>query len=65
MAEREYVLRSKDVARILDCSPDDVIELVRKKKRSATGAGRIWRYGHEDVDACRRGLKETKQCSVS
>ena len=56
MAESEYVLRSKDVAKILDCSPDDVIELVHKKKLRATKAGRIWRYSHEDVNAYGRGL---------
>jgi len=28
----EYLLRSKDVAHILDCSPNDVIELARRGK---------------------------------
>ncbi len=41
--------RSKDVAHILDCSPDDVIVLAKKGKLRAAKQGRFWRYRQEDV----------------
>ncbi len=41
--------RSKDVAHILDCSPDDVIVLAKKGKLRAIKQGRFWRYRHDDV----------------
>jgi excisionase family DNA binding protein len=42
-------LRSKDVAHMLDCSPDDVIELARKGKLEAYKVGRFWRFKQKDV----------------
>ncbi len=41
--------RSKDVAHILDCSPDDVIVLAKKGKLRAIKQGRFWRFRQEDV----------------
>jgi excisionase family DNA binding protein len=49
MAKKENLLRSKDVAHILDCSPDDVIELARRGKLRASKQGRFWRFKHTDV----------------
>ncbi len=49
MAKKENLLRSKDVAHILDCSPDDVIELARRGKLRASKQGRFWRFKHNDV----------------
>ncbi len=49
MAKREELLRSKDVAHVLDCSPDDVIELARSGKLKASKMGRFWRYRYTDV----------------
>ena len=49
MAKKETFLRSKDVAHILDCSPDDVILLARKGKLRALKQGRFWRYRNADV----------------
>ena len=49
MAKKESLLRSKDVAHILDCSPDDVIELARRGKLRASKQGRFWRFKHNDV----------------
>jgi hypothetical protein len=49
MAKKEKLLRSKDVAHILDCSPDDVILLARKGKLRALKQGRFWRYRYADV----------------
>jgi excisionase family DNA binding protein len=37
------------VAHILDCSPDDVIELARRGKLRASKQGRFWRFKHNDV----------------
>lgn len=45
----ETLLRSKDVAHILDCSPDDVIDLARRGKLRATKQGRFWRFRQTDV----------------
>jgi excisionase family DNA binding protein len=45
----EALLRSKDVAHILDCSPDDVIELARRGRLRATKQGRFWRFCQADV----------------
>jgi excisionase family DNA binding protein len=45
----EALLRSKDVAHILDCSPDDVIELARRGKLRASKQGRFWRFRQTDV----------------
>ena len=42
-------MRSKDVAHILDTSPDDVIELARKGKIKAYKVGRFWRFKIADV----------------
>ena len=49
MSKKENLLRSKDVAHILDCSPDDVIELARRGKLRATKQGRFWRFRYNDV----------------
>ena len=47
--QKEPLLKSTDVAHILDCSPDDVIELARKKKLKGTKEGRFWRFRLQDV----------------
>ena len=49
MADKQLFLRSKDVAHILDCSPDDVAELVRRGRLKAWKDGRIWKYREADV----------------
>jgi hypothetical protein len=41
MAKKEGLLRSKDVAHILDCSTDDVIDLARKGKLLGVKVGRF------------------------
>jgi excisionase family DNA binding protein len=56
MKEKETFLRSKDVAHILDCSPDDVILLARKGKLRALKQGRFWRYRNADVTAYKKRL---------
>jgi excisionase family DNA binding protein len=46
---KESLLKSKDAAHILDCSPDDVIDLARKGKLRAVKQGRFWRFRQSDV----------------
>ena len=60
MTRREKLLRSKDVAHILDCSPDDVIELARREKLKASKAGRFWRFRLSDVEAYKRTIRKGK-----
>jgi excisionase family DNA binding protein len=52
--EKGYDLRTKDVAHILDLSPDEVVELIHKKRLRAIKVGQIWRYSLEDVEAYKR-----------
>jgi len=58
MPSRKPLLRSKDVAHILDCSPDDVIELARRGKLKGTKTGRFWRFRLEDVLAYKKRQEE-------
>jgi excisionase family DNA binding protein len=51
MSNGKSLLRSKDVAHILDCSPDDVIELARRGKIRAEKQGRFWRFRERDITA--------------
>ena len=46
-----YVLRTKDVAHILDCSPDEVIDLASRRKIKAEKQGRFWRFRTRDIMA--------------
>ena len=57
MKPAEKLLRSKDVAWILDCSPDDVIVLANKGKLPATKQGRSWRFEETDVLTYKRWLE--------
>ena len=54
MTKKENLLRSKDVAHILDCSPDDVIDLARRGKLRAAKLGRFWRFRYADVMTFRK-----------
>ncbi len=47
--KKEPLLKSKDAAHILDCSPDDVIDLARKGKLRAVKQGRFWRFRESDI----------------
>ena len=47
-------LRSKDVAHILDCSPDEVAELAKAGKLKAEKRGRYWQFRRVDVMAYKR-----------
>jgi hypothetical protein len=58
-------LDSRDVAHILDMSPDDVIRLAKQNKIKAKKEGRLWRYHPQSVLAYQRKMKgrglETEQ----
>ena len=58
MAEEEKLLKSKDVAHILDCSPDDVHLLVHRGDLKGTKVGRFWRFRLEDVMEYKRKMEE-------
>jgi excisionase family DNA binding protein len=52
----EQRLRARDVAHILDCSPDDVYPLINMGKLKATKVGRLWKFKLEDVLECKEWL---------
>ena len=54
MTNQKNILRSKDVAHILDVSPDDVILLASKGRLKATKEGRFWRFRPAHVMAYKR-----------
>ena len=51
MDKERTFLNSKEVAQILDLSPDDIHVLVHRGELKAIKVGRIWRYRPEDVEA--------------
>jgi len=54
MGKKQQFLKSRDVAFILDMSPDDVVDLARKGKFKGIKQGRYWRFRLEDVEAYKR-----------
>ena len=55
----DAVLNSKEVAEILDLSPDTVNELARKSVLPAFKKGRQWRFRKRDITSCKRQLRGT------
>ena len=55
----DILLNSKEVAEILDCSPDTVNELARKSVLPAFKKGRQWRYRKRDIAFFKRQLRGT------
>jgi len=54
MEKEERLLKAKDVAYLLDCSPDEVIELARKGKLKGTKGKRFWTFRMQDAAAFRK-----------
>jgi excisionase family DNA binding protein len=52
-------LTSKQVAEILDCSPDTVNEFARKSVLPAVKKGRQWRFRKRDIASFKRQLRGT------
>jgi excisionase family DNA binding protein len=57
MDREDAILNSKDVARILDLSPDTVNEFARKSILPAYKKGRQWRFRRRDIAAFKRELR--------
>ncbi len=57
MEKDDAILTSKEVARILDMSPDTVNEFARKSILPAFKKGRQWRFRQRDVTAFKRELR--------
>jgi len=57
--KEDLLLNSKDVARILDLSPDTVNELARKSVLPAFKRGRQWRFHRRDIASFKRELRGT------
>lgn len=58
MVEREEpMLNSRDVARLLDMSPDTVNEFARKQILPAFKTGRQWRFRRQDIASFKRHLQ--------
>jgi hypothetical protein len=54
--KKEALLRSKDAAHILDCCPDDVLDLRRKGELKGKKRGRFWRFRPADVVAYKKKM---------
>jgi excisionase family DNA binding protein len=55
----DTLLNSKEVAEILDCSPDTVNEFARKNVLPAFKSGRQWRFRKRDITSFKRQLRGT------
>ncbi|MEW6441836.1 MAG: helix-turn-helix domain-containing protein [bacterium] len=60
MKAKEKYLKSKEVARVLDCSPDDVIEMARRGTLRAFKDGRFWRFREADVMTYKKRMEKQK-----
>ncbi len=57
MDRDDAILNSKEVARILDMSPDTVNEFARKSILPAFKRGRQWRFRRRDITSFKRQLR--------
>jgi excisionase family DNA binding protein len=53
----EALLNSREVARLLDMSPDRVNEFARKRLLRALKTGRQWRFRRQDIASFKRQLR--------
>jgi len=60
MKTKEKLLKTRDVAWILDCSPDDVNALARSEKLKAFKQGRNWRFREADVIAFKKRMEKLR-----
>jgi len=58
MDAEESILNSREVARVLDMSPDTVNEYARKGILSAFKQGRQWRFHVRDIEVFKREMQE-------
>lgn len=58
MADKDdFVLNSREVALLLDLSPDTVNELARRNLLPAFKKGRQWRFRKRDIASFKRHLR--------
>jgi hypothetical protein len=57
MERDDAILNSKDVALILDMSPDTVNEFARKSILPGFKKGRQWRFRRRDITSFKRQLR--------
>jgi excisionase family DNA binding protein len=57
MEPDDTILNSKDVARLLDVSPDTVNEFARKSILPGFKKGRQWRFRKRDISMFKRRLQ--------
>jgi excisionase family DNA binding protein len=57
MARKETLFKSREVAFILDCSPDDVAVLAKGGKLKAIRIGHYWKFRLSDVEAYKRAQR--------
>jgi excisionase family DNA binding protein len=55
----DMLMNSKEVAQMLDLSPDTVNELARKSVLPAFKRGRQWRFRRRDIASFKRELRGT------
>ena len=60
MKTKEKLLKTRDVAWILDCSPDEVNALARSEKLKAFKQGRNWRFREADVIAFKKRMEKLR-----
>ena len=60
MKTKQKLLKTRDVAWILDCSPDDVNALARSEKLKAFKQGRNWRFREADVIAFKKRMEKLR-----
>jgi len=58
VSQKREFLRTRDVAYILDMSPNDVLDLIHKRRLEATKKGKYWRFRLHDVMGYQRAQKE-------
>lgn len=61
--EDDKLLRAKDVAHILNCSPDDVYPLINTGELKAFKVGRLWKFRLKDVMDCKKRMDGRKDQS--
>jgi excisionase family DNA binding protein len=58
MPDKGYRLRSKNVAHILDCSPDEVIDLAKRGELKSMKSGRYWFFRFQDVETYQKRARK-------
>ncbi|MEW5980169.1 MAG: helix-turn-helix domain-containing protein [Acidobacteriota bacterium] len=59
MKAKVKYLRGREIAHILDCSPDDVLDMARKGTLKAVKEGRFWWFREADVMAYKKRMEVT------